>query len=115
MTERKHVKRVLDMLVDEPGKRKRIYVLIGNEPVDDCMRRIHEVIRWGGEPYAQAYIKLNAIEKKPHVRFDWTPQLLIDVPRWVNRHLWRGLDFATYRRGKKGAPEIYDGQQGLFV
>jgi hypothetical protein len=53
-----------DMLRDEPPKRKRVYVLIGNEPFDACMGRIREVIEWGGEPHVQPYIKLNALEKR---------------------------------------------------
>ena len=42
--EREDVRRVMHMLRDEPGKKKRVYVLIGNEPFDACMERIREVI-----------------------------------------------------------------------
>jgi len=114
--ERVDVERVMTMLKAEPAKRKRVYVLIGNEPFDACMERIKEVIAWGGEPHVQPYIKLNALEKRPHVRFDWTEQKLRDVARWANGFVWRSATFAEYDRHRKNtAPEIYDAQQGLFV
>lgn len=99
--EREYVQRAMQMLKREPPKRKRIYVLIGNEPVAACLERLREVIAWGGEPHAQPYIKLNALERKPHVRFDWTSQLLTDMARWANRRLWRYVDFYGYRRSTK--------------
>ncbi len=95
--EREDVRRVMHMLRDEAPKRKRVYVLIGNEPFAACMDRLQQVIAWGGEPHAQPYIKLNALERRPHVRFDWTPQLLADVTRWANRRAWRKTDFAGYQ------------------
>ena len=114
--ERSDVERVMRMLKDEPAKRKRVYVLIGNEPFDACMERVKEVIAWGGEPHVQPYIKLNALEKRPHVRFDWTEQKLRDVARWANGFVWRSATFAEYDRHRKNtAPETYDAQQGLFV
>jgi hypothetical protein len=30
------------------------------------------VIAWGGEPYAQPFIKLNALRKEPRIQHDWT-------------------------------------------
>ena len=38
------VERVARMLADEPSRRKQVYVLIGNEPVESCMDRIKNVI-----------------------------------------------------------------------
>ncbi len=115
--EREDVRRVMHMLRAEPAKRKRVYVLIGNEPFEACMERIREVIAWGGEPHVQPYIKLNALEKVPHVRFDWTEQKLRDVARWANGFVWRSAPFDEYDRSRKNsAPaETYDDQQGLFV
>ena len=52
----------------------------------------------GCEPFVQPYIKLNAAEKRPHVRFDWTEQLLRDVARWANGFIWRKVPFSEYRR-----------------
>lgn len=96
-----HVERVMKMLRDVPPRRKQVYVLIGNEPFDQCMDRIRRVIGWGGEPYAQPFIKLNALEKKPHVRHDWTTQRLRDVQRWVNRRAWKFVDFDRYSASAK--------------
>lgn len=99
--ERQYVERVMRMLRGEPARRKQVYVLIGNEPFAACMDRIHEVIGWGGEPYVQPYIKLNALEKRPNVRFDWTPLALARVQRWANRRLYKYVAFRDYRPSKK--------------
>lgn len=99
--EREDVERVMGMLRDVPSRNKRVYVLIGNEPFDACMERIQQVIAWGGEPHCQPFMKLNALEKKPHVRHDWSAQLLRDVARWANRRLWKYTDFAGYRGSLK--------------
>lgn len=94
----------------------RVYCLIGNEPFDDCMGRIKEIIQWGGEPHVQPYMKLNALEKVPHARFDWTVRKLQDVARWANGRVWRTAPFEEYDRYRKNTvPETYDAQQGLFV
>lgn len=109
-----HVERVMQMLKGVSARRKRVYVLIGNEPFDSCMDRIKRVIAWGGEPHAQPFIKLNALRREPHVRHDWTPQLLRDVARWVNRFGWKFADFKGYRRSAR-ARDRYDEQQGMFL
>jgi hypothetical protein len=116
LKERAESIRVMEMLADEPQKRKRVYVLIGNEPFDDCMRRIQETIDMGCEPHCQPLMKLNALEKKPWVRFDWTDQKLRDLARWANGWVWKRAPFAEYDRHRRTvAPESYDAQQGLFV
>lgn len=101
--EREYVYPVMQMLSAVPARKKRVYVLIGNEPFDACMQRIREVIEWGGEPHVQPFMKLNWLEKKPHPRFDWTEQLLTDVARWANRRIWRYAPFADYRRSMKSS------------
>lgn len=83
------------------NRRKRVYVLIGNEPVEACMERIVKVIELGAEPYSQPVMKLNATERRPWVRFDWTEQLLVDVARWVNQRRWKYCSFAEYRRSAR--------------
>jgi hypothetical protein len=105
--ERPYVERVMRMLRDVPARLKRVYVLIGNEPMAACVERLEEVIAWGGEPHAQPFIKLNALDRRPHVRFDWTPQSLRDVARWANRYLWKYTDLTGYRasaRSGRGGP-----------
>lgn len=100
----------------EPQRRKRVYVLIGNEPFVDCMTRIEETIAHGCEPHVQPEIKLNALERRPWVRHDWTEQKLKDVARWANGFVWKRAPFADYDRHRRNvAQESYDEQQGLFV
>jgi hypothetical protein len=106
--ERPYVERVMRMLRDLPSRKKRVYVLIGNEPMAACVDRLKEVIAWGGEPHAQPFMKLNALEKKPHVRHDWTAQSLRDVTRWANRYLWKSTDLEGYRRSAKTSRDWRD-------
>jgi hypothetical protein len=95
-TEGANVERVFKILKDVSARRKQVYTMIGHEPFDVCMDRIRRVIAWGGEPYAQPFIKLNALRKEPRVQHDWTALLLKQVQRWVNRHLWRKTKFEDY-------------------
>jgi len=114
--ERKQVHAVMSMLADEPQKRKRVYVLIGNEPFEDCMRRIQEVLDAGCEPHVQPFLKLNALTREPHARHDWTAQRLKDVARWANGWVWKRAAFSEYSRFRKSArEERYNEQEGLFV
>ncbi|TJW57482.1 MAG: hypothetical protein E5X59_00765 [Mesorhizobium sp.] len=101
--ERPFVERVMHMLRDVPSRKKRVYVLVGNEPMAACIERVREVIAWGGEPHVRPYMKLNALERKPHVRFDWSEQSLRDLARWSNRYLYKYTDFEGYQRSAKTA------------
>lgn len=112
--ERTQVHRVMKMLEAESSRRKRVYVLIGNEPFDDCMQRIQEVIDGGCEPYVQPYIKLSALEKRPHVRFDWTAQRLADVQRWCNGWAWKKVPFGEYQRAMRNAKPVPE-EQGVLA
>jgi hypothetical protein len=99
--DRDHALRVMRLLKSKgvAAKRIRPYVIIGNEPKASCLDRIYEVISEGGEPHVQPYIKLNAIVKRPWVRFDWTEQDLRDVARWANWRAWRKAPrFEDYNR-----------------
>jgi hypothetical protein len=114
--ERAQVLQVMRMLAGEPQKRKRVYVLIGNEPFAECMVRIQEVIDHGCEPHVQPLMKLAALDREPWVRFDWTDQKLRDVARWANGWVWKRAPFAEYDRHRNTArDERYDERQGLFV
>lgn len=115
--ERDRVLDVMRMLRDEPGRRKRVYVLIGNESYDSCMARIQDVLDYGCEPHCQPFLSLNALERTPHPRHDWTTERLTNVARWVNRHHAKnGIPFEEYDGSIKSAgAERYDEQQGLFV
>jgi hypothetical protein len=100
-SEGREVERVMLLLRKVSPRRKQIYTMIGHEPFELCMDRIRRVIAWGGEPYAQYYVKLNALTKRPDVRLDWTEGLLHAVQRWVNRHLWRTVRFEDYYASAK--------------
>ena len=110
------VERVMRMLRAEPAKRKRVYVLIGNEPFADCMRRVQETIDHGCEPHVQPIMKLNALQRDPWVRFDWTDQKLRDVARWANGWVWKKAPFAEYDRSMNLSrqPAVNE-QPGLFA
>jgi len=116
MAEAREVAAVLKMLADVSPKKKRVYVLIGNEPVAECMERIQFVLDNGGEPHVQPLMKLNALTKEHWVRFDWSEQLLVDVARWANRRIWRYATFAEYGGSiKSSRADRYDKQTGLFA
>jgi hypothetical protein len=112
--DRPDVERVMRMLRDVSPRKKQVYTLIGNEPFAACMERIREVIAWGGEPYAQPFIKLNALEKRPHVRFDWTERRLKQVQRWVNGRFWKYTDFAGYDASAKTSDRADERQTVLI-
>lgn len=115
LSEGQEVRAVMRMLKDEPAKRKRVYVLIGNEPKADCMSRIQAVIDNGCEPHVQPYLKLVAMDREPQSRFDWTGQEQKNVARWANGFLWKQMPFSEYDRFAKKRAERYDESQGLFV
>lgn len=111
------VARVMGILRELPPKKKRVYVLIGNEPFDECMARVRRVIDWGGEPHVQPLMKLNATERTPWVRFDWTEQKLRDVARWANGWVYKRAPFSEYDRSMnttRGAAVQHE-QSGLFA
>lgn len=116
-TEGSEVERVFKVLKDVPARRKQVYTMIGHEPFDVCMDRIRRVIEWGGEPYAQPFLKLNALAKEPAIRHDWTRLKLLRVQRWVNRHLWRKTrNFADYNPSAKTSRDRRDARQAeLFA
>ena len=95
------VERVCRMLAEYPAWKKRVYVLIGNEPFDACMDRIRQVIAWGAEPHCQPLMKLNARRKEFWLRYNWKTPLLRDVARWANRKIWRKCSFADYERSHR--------------
>lgn len=96
------------------GARKiQVYVMIGHEPFAECMARIRAVLKMGAEPYVQPVMKLNAREKKPWVRHDWTKERLGAVQRWANGHIWRktGIDgFHSYDVSIRSKPRREPGR-----
>jgi pyruvate-formate lyase-activating enzyme len=99
------VGRMMDILKAEPASKKRVYVLIGNEPIQACYERAQKVIEWGGEPYVQPIMPLNALSRDDlKVRHDWTKQKLKDFARFYNRWIWRSVSLQTYRPRKHESP-----------
>jgi hypothetical protein len=94
-----YVRRMMEILRDEPASKKRVYVLIGNEPIESCYRRIMQVIEWGGEPHCQPLMALNTLVKRPIVRYDWTEAKLQSMARWANRWIWRTVSLPEYISG----------------
>jgi hypothetical protein len=98
------VQRMMEILKAEPARKKRVYVLIGNEPRAACFERIQRVLEWGGEPYCQPMLPLNALSKDDlKEAYGWTRQQLRDVARWTNRFLWRSVPLEEYRP-RQGEP-----------
>src|SRR5690606_7042841 len=97
MREEKQVKNMFRILGNEPAGKKRVYVLIGNEPFEQCFERVIKVIEWRGEPHVQPMIPLATLTKTTAVQFDWSLQELKDLARWSNRWIWRSVKFEDYK------------------
>lgn len=110
------VERVVQMLKRKgvPAKKIRPYVMIGHEPFDECMARIHKIIDLGGEPYVQYIIKLNARHKEPWIQHDWTRDKLLHVQAWVNGHAWCKCEFKNFRRNYR-TPDNQAHRQRDFI
>lgn len=98
LKEREPVRQMMALLRSNGVKPRKmqVYCMIGHEPMADCLQRIQEIIEWGGEPYVQRNMKLNALDKTPWVRHDWTLERLSAVARWANRRIWRYAPFESY-------------------
>ncbi len=99
MRELEDVRRMMAILKDVPASRKRVYCLVGNEPVAQCYERAMKVIEYRGEPFCQYILPLNWLGNPATLRprFDWTYQLGKDFCRYFNRYLWRSLPLMEYR------------------
>lgn len=104
-SEEPQVKRMMQIIKGESAKRKQVYVLIGNEPISACYERAQKVIEWGGEPYVQPLLPLNALDRDHlKIAYDWTWAQLKDFQRYYNRHLWRYVKLHEYSNRKGQAP-----------
>lgn len=110
-----HVERMMGILRDEPASDKRVYVLIGNEPMAACHERVRKVIEWGGEPHCQPLMALNTLVKRPQVRHDWTEASLRGMARWANRFVWRTATWEEYRDGYKAQAPVSEAQAGMSL
>jgi hypothetical protein len=106
-SETEDVHRMMSLLKEVSARKKRVYVLVGNEPVEACYARAQRVIEWGGEPHCQYVLPLHWLgdpqELKP--RFDWTYQKGKDFCRYYNRPgIWRAIPIWEYSNRKGEAP-----------
>lgn len=108
MADKEDVVRVLRILKDEPSKSKRVYVLVGNEPIASCYERAQIVLAEGGEPHCQYWRPLNYLGGSLWEKFDWTNQSAIDFCRYFNQWFWRRMKIWDYVPRKDGvAPFSY--------
>ena len=94
------VERMMHILTDVPASRKRVYCLVGNEPIATCYERAMQIIAWGGEPHCQFVLPLNWLgdPRTVKLRHDWTSyQLGKDFCRYFNRWGWRSYPLWEYR------------------
>jgi hypothetical protein len=100
-SEEPQVQRMMEILKDVSPRKKQVYCLIGNEPIAACKMRAKKIIAWGGEPFVQPMLPLNALDKHAYkIAFDWTADKLTDFTRFYNRHLWRSFKLEEYRHSK---------------
>lgn len=98
------VERMMAILAPESPRKKQVYVLIGNESPEACHARCQQVLAWGGEPYVQPLLPLNALSRYAYkLAHGWTAQALRDTARYYNRHLWRAIPFSAYCPRRNGA------------
>lgn len=104
ISEEQYVSPMTRILFNVPASRKRVYVLLGNEPIATCLERARKVIEWGCEPYCQPVMRLNVLSRDDlWIRHDWTKQKLKDMARYFNRYLWRSVPLAEYKP-RQGEP-----------
>ncbi|MDP9203500.1 MAG: cobalamin B12-binding domain-containing protein [Gemmatimonadota bacterium] len=93
------VRQMMAILKAVPARRKRVYVLTGNEPIAECYDRAMKVIEWGGEPFCQYVKPLNWLGDPSTLRHrhDWTEEIGRDFCRFFNRYLWRSMPLTEYK------------------
>lgn len=104
LAEGSYVETMMHILRGEPASRKRVYVLVGNEPIASCYDRAMRVIGWSGEPFCQLLRPLNYLGGPLRTRFDWTEQLGKDFCRYFNRFVWRYVPLRDYRHRQAEPP-----------
>ena len=104
LAESEDVALMMSILKDVSRARKRVYVLIGNEPMEACYERAMKVVEWGGEPFCQPFIALNSLDRIPRARFDWSVQSLKDFARYFNRFLWKYTPLTEYHPRQSETP-----------
>jgi hypothetical protein len=90
------------LLADVSSRRKRVYCLLGNENIAECVERARKIIEWGAEPYCQVWIPLQHRDPDPktaRARFDWgSAELLYDAKRYFNSpQIWHTVPIWEYK------------------
>jgi hypothetical protein len=101
------VERMMTILKDVSASRKRVYCLIGNEPIQACYERARKIIEWGGEPFCQFVLPLNWLGDPARVklRHDWKSyQQGRDFCRYFNTYGWRSYPIWAYSNRKGELP-----------
>lgn len=108
--ETEHVRTMMALLKEEPSRRKRVYVLVGNEPIESCFERAQRVIEWGGEPHCQFVLPLNWLGDPATLktRYDWTYRLGRDFCRYYNAHVYKACALTEYSDRKGERPPFGD-------
>ena len=98
--EKDGVERMMRILREVPPSRKRVYCLVGNEPIEVCHERAQRIIEWGGEPHCQFVLPLNWLGDpgKVKLRYNWMSyQQGQDFCRYYNTWGWRKYPIWDYR------------------
>ncbi len=107
MRESEDVRRMMTILQEVSASRKRVYCLVGNEPITTCYERACKIIEWGGEPFCQFVLPLNWLgdPAKVKLRSDWTSyQQGRDFCRYFNTYGWRSYPIWEYKPRKQEPP-----------
>lgn len=91
---------MMQILKPESPKRKRVYCLVGNEPIIACYERAMKIIAWGGEPHCQFVLPLNWLgdPERVKLRYDWRSyQQGKDFCRYFNTWGWRSYPIWDYK------------------
>src|SRR5579884_2034767 len=102
LSEREEVLEMLRLLKRHgyEGERVRVYTIIGNEPIDACVRRIREVIELGMHPWPQRYRPLNWLgpDGTLPTKFDWDEPTLIAYQHFYSRAAyWKQIKPEEFR------------------
>jgi hypothetical protein len=112
--ETEDVRRMFGILKNVPARKKRVYCLLGYEPIDQCLERARKIIECGGEPFCQVFIPLNYEHDPeripPPPRHDWTnARLPYDARRYFNSpQIWRTTALNEYKPRKYEAPPFLE-------
>jgi hypothetical protein len=96
------VKAMMRILKDVPNRKKRVYCLLGLEPIAQCLERARTIIEMGGEPFCQVFIPLNypndPFKIHPPPRHDWpNARAPFDMKRYFNSaQIWKTKRIQDY-------------------